>query len=80
MTASLLSLGIVPTKRPFGLDVAHGGLVGLAVLGLLGPASGAGDDGPAWPCEELVLSLQEALFRTNEFYEKYLNSISHLNP
>ena len=57
VTTSLLILGIVPTKRLFGLDVAHGGLVGLAVLCLLGPATGAGYDGPAWPCEELLLEL-----------------------
>ena len=43
------SFGIVPTNLATGLDVALGGPgVGLAGLGLLGPASVANDDGPAW--------------------------------
>ena len=55
--ASLGSFGMVPTKRALGLEVALGGPVGLAVLGLLGPASGAGEDEPAWPIEELLVEL-----------------------
>ena len=56
--ASLGSFGMVPTKRALGLEVALGGPgVGLAGLGLLGPASGAGDDDPAWPIEELLVEL-----------------------
>ena len=48
---SLLYLGIVPTYL-FGLDVAQGAPLGLAGLGLLGPATAAGEP---CPCDELEL-------------------------
>ena len=48
---SFLYLGMVPTYL-LGLEVAQGAPLGLAGLGLLGPAIAAGEP---WPCDELVL-------------------------